>query len=84
MKLVRELQDNDYTVVAADLDGTEDPSVLKNQVNLVLALGNEASGLSKELLEISEHRIRIPTINQKAESLNVAACGAICMYLSSM
>jgi len=84
MKLVRELQDNDYTVVAADLDGTEDPSVLKNQVNLVLALGNEASGLSKELLEISEHRIRIPTISQKAESLNVAACGAICMYLSSM
>jgi TrmH family RNA methyltransferase len=84
MKLVRELQDNDYAVVAADLDGTEDPSVLKNQKNHVLALGNEASGLSEELLEISEYRIRIPTIREKAESLNVAACGAICMYLSSM
>ncbi|UCD08928.1 MAG: RNA methyltransferase [Dehalococcoidales bacterium] len=84
MKLIRQLQDNDYAVFAADLSGTEDPVILKSQKKLVLALGNEASGLSGELLEISEHRIRVPTIHEKAESLNVAACGAICMYLSSM
>ena len=50
---------------------------------LLLALGNEAAGMSKELLEAADFRLRIPTIREKAESLNVAACGAICMYLSS-
>ena len=84
MKLIRQIQDKDYTVIAADLAGSEDPSILKIQQQLILALGNEASGLSEELLEISEHRIRVPTIHEKAESLNVAACGAICMYLSSI
>jgi TrmH family RNA methyltransferase len=84
MKLIRQLQDYDYAVIAADLDGTEDRSILNSQSKLVLALGNEASGISEELLEISKYRIRIPTIQEKAESLNVAACGAICMYLSTM
>ncbi|UCC15935.1 MAG: RNA methyltransferase [Dehalococcoidales bacterium] len=83
LELVRQLQDIGYTVIAADLNGTENPSILKNRMQLVLALGNEASGLSEELLEISEYRLRIPTIREKAESLNVAACGAICMYLTS-
>jgi len=83
MKLIQQLQSIGYAVTAADLAGTEDPSILKNGQKLILALGNEASGLSEELLEISEHRIRIPTFREKAESLNVAACGAICMYLSS-
>jgi TrmH family RNA methyltransferase len=83
LELIRQLQDIGYTVIAADLDGTENPSILKNRMKLVLALGNEASGLSEELLEISAYRIRIPTIREKAESINVAACGAICMYLSS-
>lgn len=83
MELVQHLQDIDYAVIAADLDGTENPLILKTRTKLILALGNEASGLSEGLLEISEQRIRIPTIREKAESLNVAACGAICMYLSS-
>ncbi|HEY95616.1 MAG TPA: RNA methyltransferase [Dehalococcoidia bacterium] len=84
MKLIRQLQDIGYVVIATDLEGTENPLILSNQKKLVLALGNEASGLSEELLEISDHRIRIPTIRKKAESLNVATCGAIFMYLSSM
>jgi TrmH family RNA methyltransferase len=84
MKLIRQLQDMGFVIIATDLNGTENPSILKNQTHLVLALGNEASGLSEELLEISEHKIRIPTIHKKAESLNVAVCGAICMYLSVM
>jgi len=66
----------------SDLDGTENPSVLQCQNKLLLALGNEASGLSDSVLNVSNHRLRVPIIREKAESLNVAACGAICMYLS--
>ena len=57
--------------------------ILNRQDKLLLALGNEASGLSEALLNMSDYRLRIPTTREKAESLNVAACGAICMYLSS-
>jgi len=49
----------------------------------MLALGNEAAGLTKALLDEADYRLRIPMESKKAESLNVAACGAILMYLSS-
>jgi TrmH family RNA methyltransferase len=82
--LVDELKRRGYRLVTADLRGPEDPSVLGRPDKLVLALGNEAAGPSQALLEKSDHTIRISMAGAKAESLNVAACGAICMYLSSL
>ena len=82
LELVKALKNSGYSLLAADLGGAEDPSVLQCQNKLLLALGNEAAGLSDSILDVSDHRLRIPTIQGKAESLNVAACGAICMYLS--
>ena len=80
--LAEELRGRGYCLVAADLDGVENTSVLQCGNRLLLALGNEGSGLSKALLRMADHRLRVATVGQKAESLNVAACGAICMYLS--
>jgi len=82
LELVRSLRQGGYSLIGAELNGTAEPSVLK-QEKLVLALGNEASGLSKTVLDEADHRLRIPTEREKAESLNVAACGAILMYLST-
>ncbi len=82
LELAEELKHDGYSLVAADLGGMEDTSVLHRQNKLLLALGNEASGLSDSVLNASDYRLRVPTIRGKAESLNVAACGAICMYLS--
>lgn len=84
LDLVAALQKRGFSLVAADLDGAEDPSVLRGQEKLVLALGSEASGLSPGLLATADHRCRIPITREKAESLNVAASGAICMYLSNV
>ena len=81
LELVEKLKHSGYHLVAADLGGAEDPSVLQHQNKLLLALGNEASGLSRPILNASNYRLRIPTTKGKTESLNVAACGAICMYL---
>jgi TrmH family RNA methyltransferase len=83
LELAESMKDRNYTIVAADIEGKDGPAILKNQEKLLLALGNEAAGLSKNLLGMAEYRLRIPTARDKAESLNVAACGAICMYLSS-
>lgn len=82
LELVKTLKRHGYRLIAADLEGDHDPSPLQGNDKLLLALGNEASGLSAEVLRAADRRIIIPIDQDKAESLNVAACGAICMYLS--
>jgi len=83
LELAETLRKDGYLLIAAELNGVAEPSILYHQRKLLLALGNEASGLSRALLDAADYRLRIPTVRRKAESLNVAACGAICMYLSS-
>jgi TrmH family RNA methyltransferase len=83
LDLVESLKKNRYALIAAELNGTEEPSILFSYKKLILALGNEASGLSQQLLSMADHRLRIPISRGKVESLNVAICGAIIMYLAS-
>jgi TrmH family RNA methyltransferase len=83
LELAQELRNKSYMLVVADLAGTVGPEVLRGAKKILLALGNEAAGLSKALLDMADYRLRIPVHREKAESLNVAACGAILMYLSA-
>jgi len=83
IELISTLKKDGYTIAATDLNGREEPEILSRQSKLLLALGNEAAGLSIAMLNVADYRLRIPTMRGKAESLNVAACGAICMYLGS-
>jgi TrmH family RNA methyltransferase len=83
LELAAALQKDGCPLIAADLEGTAGPEVFKGTGSLILALGNEAAGLSEAVLKAADHRLRIPVDSEKAESLNVAVCGAICMYLSS-
>jgi TrmH family RNA methyltransferase len=83
LELAVALRKDGYTLIATELNGIAEPSIISSQSKILLALGNEAAGLSKALLSTADYRLRIPTIREKAESLNVAACGAIFMYLSS-
>jgi RNA methyltransferase, TrmH family len=81
--LVETLKQRGYHLIAADLQGNDEPSMLYGQERLLLALGNEASGLSAALRAAAHSRFTIAVDKTRAESLNVAACGAICMYLGS-
>lgn len=83
LALAASLKEKGYYLVAADLNGAEDASVLNSQARLLLALGNEAWGPSELLLHAADHQLKIPISRKGAESLNVAACGAICMYLTT-
>jgi TrmH family RNA methyltransferase len=83
LELVNPLKNNGYALVATDLNGNEEPSVLRQRKKLLLALGNEAAGVSESLRKIADHYVKIPIARDKAESLNVAICGAILMYLNS-
>ena len=81
LPLVRELKESGYILAAADVKGKDKPSVIAGREKLILALGNETSGLSDTILSIADYCVGIPTRREKAESLNVAVCGAILMYL---
>jgi len=83
LEAAKSLKDKGYTMAAMDLKGNEDIGILTKINRTVLALGNEASGLSSTALKVFDTHCRVPIHDQKAESLNVAACGAICMYLCS-
>ena len=77
--LINVLKEKAYYLVSADLQGEE--TGFKNHNNMILALGNEADGLSREVLDLSDYRLKIPIQKEGAESLNVASAGAILMYL---
>jgi RNA methyltransferase, TrmH family len=83
MTLATTLKVSGYACMAADVHGTDDPCLLGAQPRLLLMLGNEAAGLSPALLDLAQARLKIP-LSHKVESLNVAVCGAICMYLSAL
>jgi TrmH family RNA methyltransferase len=77
--LVCELVETGFACVVADVRGSQKPGGIRAK-KIALVLGNEGNGISKETLGLATHRIRIPINAKKAESLNVAVSGAICMY----
>jgi RNA methyltransferase, TrmH family len=81
--MVDRLRKLGYRLATADVRGRSDSSELRGGGPMILALANEASGPSDWLAQASDIRFRIPVNSKKAESLNVAVCGAIGMFLSS-
>lgn len=75
-----------YTVLAAtgygdcDLDDLIDDGTLAGPVAWVF--GSEAHGLPASVLDAADRRVRVP-IYGGAESLNLAAAAAVCLYASA-
>jgi TrmH family RNA methyltransferase len=65
---------------AQDLDELIDAGRLAAPTAWVF--GNEARGLPPEVLAAADSRVRVP-VHGRAESLNLAAAAAICLYASS-
>lgn len=65
---------------AADLDALADDGVLGRPTAWLF--GSEAHGLPAELSAAADARVRVP-IHGRAESLNLAAAAAVCLYASA-
>jgi TrmH family RNA methyltransferase len=63
-----------------DLDELVDAGTLAAPVAWLL--GTEAHGLPAAVLKAADHRVRVP-IYGRAESLNLAAAAAVCLYASA-
>ncbi len=74
------------TVLAADgageldLDAAIDDGLL--HARSAWLFGNEAWGLPQALAALADHRVRIP-LHGRAESLNLSAAAAVCLYASA-
>lgn len=66
-----------YKVLSADMDGL-DIRDYKKDSKIIIAIGNEANGLSKEMREITDDFIKIP-MEGEIESLNAAIAASIIM-----
>jgi RNA methyltransferase, TrmH family len=86
LRVVRTLRDSGVTVLAAtgygdaDLDDLADAGELAAPTAWLF--GSEAHGLPDELLDAADRRVRVP-IHGAAESLNLAAAAAVCLYSSA-
>lgn len=77
-KVVKEMKKRKIKVYATDLQ--TDKSIYDVDFKKsAIVIGNEANGVSKELLEIADEKIRIPMIG-KTESLNAAVATGIILY----
>jgi RNA methyltransferase, TrmH family len=79
---IQNLKEKGHRVFIADVYG--DPHVdFKCCKQQVLALGNEGSGLTKEMTDMADICFSIPIESSHAESLNVAVSGGIAMFASA-
>ena len=73
---IPKLKDMGYVLYSTNLS---DNTTSFNDEKIALVMGNEGSGISKEVLELCDKNILI-NISDKCESLNVAVASSILMY----
>lgn len=75
---LKELKKHKYKIVSTSLQ-TEDSIYDMEYKKTVIVIGNEANGVSKEILDISDKKVKIPMLG-KAESLNAAVATGVVLY----
>jgi len=76
-EVIIKLKTSGFSIYAADIHGDSRFEFKKGKIALIL--GNEASGISSEILKSSHHVIALPG-KGKCESLNVAVSGGIILW----
>lgn len=79
LSLIKDLKEKDFKIVVTSLETDKDfyEEDLKGKV--VLTVGNEGNGVSDEVYELADTKVKIP-MPGNAESLNVAVASSIIMY----
>jgi TrmH family RNA methyltransferase len=83
--LIPQLQGAGVTVLAADGGGEATLDRLTTELSgpVLWLFGNEARGVPEDLAGLADARVRIP-MRGRAESLNLAAAAAICLYATQL
>ena len=77
-KTLKSLQTTGFEIVTTDLH--TDKSIYDMNYNKkIVVIGNEANGVTPEIRELSNYRVKIPMLG-KTESLNAAVATGIMIY----
>lgn len=79
MSLVKSLKDKDFKIVVTSLDTDKDFFQENLKGKVLLTVGNEGNGVSDEVYEMADTKVKIP-MPGNAESLNVAIATSVIMY----
>lgn len=75
---LKNMKKHKYKVVATSLSGTE--NIYEIDYNKkVIVIGNESKGVSKDILDVADMKVKIPMIG-KTESLNAGVATGVMLY----
>ncbi|WP_432408677.1 TrmH family RNA methyltransferase [Wukongibacter sp. M2B1] len=77
--IINNLRSEDTDIIATTLQAEKYHFETKYKKRCAVIIGNEANGISEDLIELSNIKIKIPIIG-KAESLNASIASGIIMY----
>lgn len=70
---------NRFLVISAAFENSVDSDVFDYKKNIILAIGNEAHGVSNEIINMSDYIVKIP-MSRVINSLNANVAASILMY----
>lgn len=79
LSLVKELKGKGFNLVVTSLDTDKNFFQADLRGRVLLTVGNEGNGVSREVLEMADTKVKIP-MPGNAESLNVAVASSVIMY----
>ena len=78
-EVIEKLYSKSINIYASSLEGAIEYDAPDYKKDIAFIIGNEAAGISKEVLDIVEDKVKIPMLGE-VESLNAAVAGSILMY----
>lgn len=79
LNIIKELKSKGFDLIVSSLDTDNNFYDINLCGNVMICVGNEGNGVSKELIELADEKIKIP-MPGGAESLNVAVATSIMLY----
>jgi len=76
---LKKLMISGFRLIVSSLEGKNNFYDENLQGKIIIVVGNEGSGVSKEIQELADSKVKIP-MPGKAESLNVAVAASIMMF----
>lgn len=78
LETLKEMKQHGYKLIATSLDTSKSIYDISYQKSVII-VGNEANGVSKEVLKLADEKVKIPMLG-KTESLNVAVATGVVLY----
>ncbi|MGL4990724.1 MAG: TrmH family RNA methyltransferase [Sarcina sp.] len=79
LEITKSLKSKNYKLVVSSLQGEKNFFEENLNGNIIIAVGNEGNGVSDEIYNISDIKVKIP-MPGSAESLNVAVATSVMLY----